>query len=82
MSHHHDRKPPAGHAAAIASLVAVVACALAGDALARQSPAEPAVAEPELAARVAALAERIRIVEPTLVRELPPEVKIAQWRNR
>ena len=81
MSNHHDRKPPAGHAAAIASLVAVVACALAGDALAR-SPAEPSVAEPELAARVAAIAERIRSAESTLVRELPPEVKIAQWRNR
>jgi hypothetical protein len=55
---------------------------LAGDALARQSPVEPSVAEPELAARVAAVAERIRSAEPTLVRELPPEVKIAQWRNR
>jgi hypothetical protein len=55
---------------------------LAGDALARQSPAEPAVAEQELAARVAAIAERVRSAEPTLVRDLPPEVKIAQWRNR
>jgi hypothetical protein len=35
-----------------------------------------------LAARVATIAERIRSAEPTLVRELPPEVKIAQWRNR
>ena len=82
MSNDHDRKPPAGQGVAIASLVAVVACALAGDALARQSPVEPGVAEPELAARVAAIAERIRSAEPTLVRELPPEVKIAQWRNR
>ena len=82
MSNPHDRKPPAGRAATVASLVAVVACALAGNALARQSPAGPGVAEPELAARVAAIAERIRSAEPTLVRELPPEVKIAQWRNR
>ena len=82
MSNPHDRKPPAARGAAIASLVAVVACALAGDALARESPVEPSVAEPELAARVAAVAERIRSAEPTLVRELPPEVKIAQWRNR
>ena len=82
MSNDHDRKPPAGQGVAIASLVAVVACALAGDALARQSPVEPGVAEPELAARVAAIAERIRSAEPTLVRELLPEVKIAQWRNR
>ena len=78
MSKHQDRKPPAGQGAVIASL----ACALAGDALARQSPAEPAVAEQELAARVAAIAERIRSADPTLVRELAPEVKIAQWRNR
>jgi hypothetical protein len=82
MSNRHDRKPPAGQGAVISSLVAVVACALAGDALARQSPAEPTVAEQELAARVAAIAERIRSAEPTLVRELAPEVKVAQWRNR
>jgi len=82
MSNDRDRKPPAGQGVAITSLVAVVACALAGDALARQSPVEPGVAEPELAARVAAIAERIRSAEPTLVRELLPEVKIAQWRNR
>ena len=82
MSNDHDRKPPAGQGVAIASLVAVVACALAGNALARQPPVEPGVAEPELAARLAAIAERIRSAEPTLVRELPPEVKIAQWRNR
>jgi hypothetical protein len=82
MSNHHDRKPPAGQRAAVASLVAIVACALAGDALARQSPAEPPAAGRELAARVAAIAERIRSAEPTLVRELPPEVTIAQWRNR
>jgi len=82
MSNDHDRKPPAGQGVAIASLVAVVACALAGNALASQSPAEPPAAERELAARVAAIAERIRSAEPTLVRELPPEVKIAQWRNR
>jgi len=34
-----------------------------------------------LAARVGAIAERIRSGEPALVRELPPEAKIAQWRN-
>ena len=82
MSNHHDRKPPAGHAAAIASLVGVVACALAGEALAHQSPAGSSVAEPELALRVAAIAERIRSAEPTLVQRLAPEVKIAKWRNR
>jgi hypothetical protein len=35
-----------------------------------------------LSARVAAIVERIRLLEPTLLRDLPPEAKIAQWRNR
>jgi hypothetical protein len=81
MSNQTDRRPPFGQATASVSLVAVVACALASDALARQSPAEPSVGEWELSARVQAIAERIRSGEPALVRELPPEAKIAQWRN-
>jgi hypothetical protein len=80
MFNHRDRRP-LGQGTAIASLVAVVACALASDALARQSPAEPSAGEQTLSARVGAIAERIRSGEPALVRELPPEAKIAQWRN-
>jgi hypothetical protein len=81
MSNHCYRKS-LGKGKAVASLVGVVACVLASDSLARQSPAEPSVGEQTLSARVAAIAERIRSAEPTIVRELPPEVKIAQWRNR
>jgi hypothetical protein len=81
MSNQTDRKPPLGPATASVSLVAVVACALASDALARQSPAEPSVGGRELSARVEAIAERIRSGEPVLARELAPEAKIAQWRN-
>jgi len=80
MFNHRDRRP-LGQGTAIASLVAVVACALASDAIARQPPAEPSAGEQTLAARVGAIAERIRSGEPALARELPPEAKIAQWRN-
>jgi hypothetical protein len=80
MFNHRDRRP-LGQGTVIASLVGVVACALASDALARQSPAEPSVGEQTLSARVGAIAERIRSGEPALARELPPEAKIAQWRN-
>jgi hypothetical protein len=80
MFNHRDHRP-LGQGTAIASLVAVVACALASDALASQSPAEPSVGEHTLSARVGAIAERIRHAEPALARELPPEAKIAQWRN-
>jgi hypothetical protein len=84
MSKETDRRQPLEQAAASVSLVAVVACVLASDALAlaRQSPAEPSVGERELSARVEAIAERIRSGQPAFVRELPPEAKIAQWPNR
>jgi hypothetical protein len=81
MSNHRDRRPPLSQGTASVSLVAVVACALASDALASQPPAEPSVGERALSARVGAISERIRSGEPTLVRELPAEAKIAQWRN-
>jgi hypothetical protein len=64
---------------AVVTLVSVVACALACDARASQ----PASAgDQELSARVSAIVERIRLLEPRLLRDLPPEVKIVQWRNR
>jgi hypothetical protein len=53
---------------------------LASDALASRSPAER-VGEQELSARVATIVERIRLVDPTLVRNVPRDQKIAQWRN-
>jgi hypothetical protein len=55
---------------------------LASDAVATRLSAEPSAGERDLSARVAAIVERIRLGEPTLQRDLPPEVKIAQWRNR
>jgi hypothetical protein len=65
-----------------AAVVAAVACAFACDANASRLPVEPNAGDQELSARVAAIVERIRLLEPTLLRDLPPEAKIAQWRNR
>jgi|HubBroStandDraft_6_1064221.scaffolds.fasta_scaffold619291_1 hypothetical protein len=73
---------PLGQRTAVVSLVAVFACALASDAVASRLPTEPSAGEVDLSARVAAIVERIRLSEPALQRDLPPEVKIAQWRNR
>jgi hypothetical protein len=73
---------PLGQRTAVVSLVAVFACALASDAVASRLPTEPSAGEVDLSARVAAIVERIRLSGPALQRDLPPEVKIAQWRNR
>jgi hypothetical protein len=73
---------PLGQRTAVVSLVAVFACALASDAVASRLPTEPSAGEVDLSARVAAIVERIRLSEPALQRDLAPEVKIAQWRNR
>ena len=80
MFQHRDHRPLC-QGPAITSLVAVVAYALASNALARECPAEPSVGEQTLSVRVGAIAERIRSGQPTLARELPPEAKIAQFRN-
>ncbi len=81
MSNEIDRRPPLGNGTIVASLVAAVACVLANDALASRSSAEPGVGEQQLSTRVATIVERIRLVDPTLLRDLPPDKKIAQWRN-
>jgi hypothetical protein len=81
MSNELDRRLPLGQGTAVVCLVALVACALASDAVARL-PAEPSAGERDLSARVTAIVERIRLGQPALQRDLPPEVKIAQWRNR
>jgi hypothetical protein len=67
---------------AVVTLVSAVACALACDAYASGPAVKPSASDQELSARVSAIAERIRLLEPRLVRDLPPEVKIVQWRNR
>jgi hypothetical protein len=64
------------------SLVAAVACALAGDASASRSQPEHTEGKRELAARIDAVAEKLRSADPTLQRKLPPSAQIAQWRNR
>jgi hypothetical protein len=81
MSNDLDRKPPLCKGTVVVSLVAAVTCVLASDALASRLAAEPPVGEQKLTARVAAIVERVRLVDPALVRDLPPEKKIAQWRN-
>jgi hypothetical protein len=75
-------RPASLQGAAVVTVVAAVACALAYDASANRLPVEPSAGDQELSARVAAIIERIRVREPTLLRDLPPEAKIAQWRNR
>jgi hypothetical protein len=82
MSNDLNRRLPLGQGAAVVSLVAIVACAFANDALASGSPAGPSVGEQELSARVTKIVERVRGVDPALLRDLPQEMKIAQWRNR
>jgi hypothetical protein len=74
-------RPASLQGAAVVTVVAAVACALAY-ASANRLPVEPSAGDQELSARVAAIIERIRVREPTLLRDLPPEAKIAQWRNR
>ena len=51
MSDERDRRLPLGQVAAVVSLVAVVACALASDAVASGLPAEPSAGERDLSAR-------------------------------
>jgi len=65
----------------VASLVAAVTCALASDALSNQALADRRTGEQDLSARIAAIVEQVRLANPALVRDLPTEMKIAQWRN-
>lgn len=78
MSNKADRIPPSIQVAAV-SLVALVACALANDARANQLPTEPGL-EGKLSTSIAAITERVRAGEPTLLPQLPPKPKMA-WRN-
>jgi hypothetical protein len=72
--------PTTIHATAAVSLVAIVSCALAGDALAGRLPAESSLGDRQLSARVATIVERVRASEATLLPHLPPEPKMA-WGN-
>jgi hypothetical protein len=81
MSNDLDPRSPLCKGTVVASLVAAVTCALAGDALASRLPADRCAGEQELSARVAAIVAHVRLLNPALVRDLPTEKKIAQWRN-
>lgn len=70
-----------GRGTVIVSLVAWVGMALGNHALASLPPAEATAREGDLPARVAAVAERIRLSDPTLQIPLKQGSKIAQWRN-
>ena len=80
MSHQPDK--PFTQRTAVVSLVAALTCAFANDAAASRPTVTPNSGEPELSARVASLVQRIQIIEPTLLRHLPAQRTIAQWRNR
>jgi hypothetical protein len=81
MSQESDCRKRLGRGTAVVSLVAAVACALTDDALAGLPSARSGTPELELPARVAAIVERVRLADPTLIPALPRDTKIAQWRN-
>ena len=76
-----DRRRHLSAGTVVVSLIAAVASVWASDVLASLPTAEPRVGDQELSGRVAAIVERVRLTDPALVRDLPPETKIAQWRN-
>lgn len=80
MTSKFDRPAMVQRVAAV-SLVSALACAFT-DARASGVLVEPNAGHQELSARVTAIVDRIRLSKPMLLRDLPPEAKIAQWRNR
>jgi hypothetical protein len=76
-----DRRRHLSALSVVASLAGMVTGVWASDALASRPTVAAHVGDQELSARVAAIVERIRLIDPALVRDLPPETKIAQWRN-
>jgi hypothetical protein len=81
MPNEPDRSLPEFQRPVVVSLVAAVACALAGGAYASGASIDLSADKPELSARVATVVERIRQAEPTILRDLPADTRIAQWRN-
>jgi hypothetical protein len=79
----YDKFVPASlQGAAIVTLVSAVACALASHAHASRIPVDRSASDQELSVRISAIVEQIRLGDLRLLRDLPPEAKIAQWRNR
>jgi len=81
MSNDLDRRRHLSTGTLVVSLIAAVTGVWASDALASRPAVAPGVGDQELSARVAAIVERVRLIDPALVRDLPPEPNIAQWRN-
>jgi hypothetical protein len=79
MSTKVDRRQAFQTTAAL-SLVSVIACAAAGDATTGSVSAERTFDRQNLPARVSAIAEQIRSLDPALD-DAAPAVKLAQWRN-
>ena len=71
-----------GQATVAVSLVAAVAGILANEAVASIPSAEPPAATQLLSARVAKVADKVRLFDRTSGRDLIPEQQIAQWRNK
>ena len=64
------------------SLVAMIACVLATDACANSRAVPTKIKNEELSSRVAEIAQLIREIGPINLRDyVPPEVRLAQWRN-
>jgi hypothetical protein len=77
-----QKKPYLRHGPTVVSLVAALTCAFASNASASRPSVPARVDNDQLRVRVTAIVERIRLSEPTLLRELPPDATVAQWRNR
>jgi len=80
MSAHSDRKLTRT-GTLTASLVAALTCAWVTDGVASQFSFDLRGEHNDFSARVSAVAEHIRSAAPTLARDVPQELKIAQWRN-
>jgi hypothetical protein len=81
MPNEPNRSLPELHRPAVVSLIAAVACALTGKAYASGTPIDTNADKLGLAARVATVIERVRQAEPTILHNLPPNLRIVQWRN-
>ena len=82
MSNKPDRRVTLLQDTAAISLVAALACGLSSQANASRPESESNAAPHTLASRVATIVEWVRAGEPVLLRNLPPETKMAQFRNR
>jgi hypothetical protein len=80
MSNQLDRRP-LGQGAIVVPFIAGLSCAFASTALASQAPAQAGIGVGDFSARVAAVVERVRLIEPALLRERPRNAAVALWSN-